>query len=157
MKKRVPVILLVLVLLTGMLSVSPTVHAGTISGAIDSRVEIDFPASITFNISAQSDNIIEDIRLHYRINRMAHARITSEVYINFIPSTSVSESWVWDMRMTGGLPPGSTVDYWWTVKDESGNVSVTPPKTVSINDERYEWQSLNEVDVRCSGCSRETG
>lgn len=147
MKKGISIILLTIVLLTGMLSVSPLAQADTVSGVIDSWVEIDFPTRITFNISVQSDNEIEDIRLHYRINRMTHARITSEVYIGFTPSTFVSENWVWDMRSTGGLPPGSTVDYWWTVTDETGDVTVTVPTMVNINDERYNWQSLTEGDV----------
>ena len=147
MKKTISILLLTVILFTGVLSVSPLAHAGTVSGVIDSWVDIDFPLRITFNISAQSEKIIEDIRLHYRINRMAHARITSEVYIAFSPSTSVSESWNWDMRTTGGLPPGSSIVYWWTVTDELGNVTVTETTTVNINDERYTWESLSERNV----------
>ena len=147
MKKRITIILLAIILLTGVLSSSPLAYAGTVSGVIDSWVEIDFPARITFNISVQSESKIEDIRLHYQINRMEHARITSEVYIGITPATSISERWVWDMRKTGGLPPGSTVDYWWTVVDELGNVTITNPTSISITDDRYNLQSSTEGAV----------
>ncbi len=146
MKKRILFVFLTIILLTGASGLSPA-YAGPVSGVIDSWVAIDFPARITFHIEAQSENKIEDIRLHYRINRMAHARVTSEVYIGITPATLISERWVWDMRMTGGLPPGSTIDYWWTVTDELGNVTETMPTTININDERYNWQSLTEGAV----------
>src|SRR4030042_1099462 len=73
-----------------------------------SSVVMNFPASITFKIAASSDTNLVDIRLHYLVNRMEHARVVSEVYLDFTPSPAVTTQWLWDMRKTGGLPPGSS-------------------------------------------------
>jgi hypothetical protein len=147
MKKRIVLVFLSVMLFAGLLPGSATVSAISVSTAIDSWVEIDFPTLITFKVMAQSENKINDLRLHYRIERREHARITSEVYIPIIPSISLKEYWEWDMRQTGGLPPGSTIDYWWTVTDELGNTTETIPKILEINDERYSWQSVTKGDV----------
>jgi len=78
---------------------------------------------------------------------MEHALIVSEIYLEFTPAPSVITQWIWDMRKTGGLPPGSSVTYWWTVTDANGVKVVTEPARVQIEDERYEWQSITEGDV----------
>ena len=123
------------------------VEASSELSVLSYSAEIDFPTRLTFDISAQSDANINDIRLHYQINRTEHARITSEIYIEFTPAKTVSTEWVWDMRKTGGLPPGSSLDYWWTVADVSGNSVQTSPIGVLISDDRYDWRSLTEGEV----------
>jgi hypothetical protein len=64
-----------------------------------------------------------------------------------MPATKVTTGWVWDMRKTGGLPPGSSVDYWWTVTDAGGNKVNTDPAQIQIEDKRYQWRSLTEGSV----------
>ena len=114
---------------------------------LEYSAEMEFPTRLTFNITAQSDVNINDIRLHYRINRTELARVTSEIYVEFTPSKTVSVEWVWDMRKTGGLPPGSSLDYWWTVTDAGGNSIQTPPVEMLVYDERYDWQKLTEGEI----------
>jgi len=112
-----------------------------------SSVVMNFPGSITFNISAGSDVNIVDIRLHYLVNRLEHARVVSEVLLAFTPSPKVTAQWVWDMRKTGGLPPGSSVDYWWTVADAGGKTLETAPATLQVKDNRYNWRALTRGKV----------
>jgi len=114
---------------------------------LDSSVQAEFPSSLSFNLSAESDADITDIRLHYIVDRVSFATITSEVYIEFMPGTEVDVAWAWDMRKTGGLPPGSGVDYWWTVEDASGDRVETARTTVQFDDKRYSWRSLTEGEV----------
>ncbi len=111
---------------------------------LDSSVEASFPALLNFKIKAAGPANISDIRLHYVIDKESFARITSEVYIDFVPGTSVNTQWIWDMRKTGGLPTGASVKYWWTVKDISGNKVETAPASISFDDNRYAWNSLIE-------------
>jgi hypothetical protein len=47
----------------------------------------------------------------------------------------------------GGLPPGSTVEYWWWVEDASGQDVETVPTEVHYDDTRYSWRSLTEGKV----------
>jgi hypothetical protein len=51
------------------------------------------------------------------------------------------------MIKTGGLPPESYVEYWWTIRDDDNNELVTDTVTVTFFDERYSWQSLTEGKV----------
>ena len=114
---------------------------------LDNSAEAEFPLKLSFNLSVESDVDITDIRLHYTVDRESYAQVTSEVYIEFVPDTSVDVQWSWDMRKTGGLPPGSSVEYWWTVEDVKGDKTATAPVRVQFNDDRYSWQSLSEGKV----------
>jgi len=111
---------------------------------LNTSVEAGFPTRLSFGLSARSDVNINDIRLHYAVDRISFAEVISEVYIEFAPATEIEVEWAWDMRKTGGLPPGSSVSYWWTLKDASGNTLETRPTQVPFDDVRYSWQSLTE-------------
>ena len=100
------------VLLTLIVSLLLVVHtsglaeAGSGLNVLDTSVRLEFPLKINFTLSAESDVAITDIRLCYRVERMSHAQVTSEIYIEFEPDTKVEVEWNWDMRKTGALPPG---------------------------------------------------
>jgi hypothetical protein len=85
--------------------------------------------------------------LHYTVEHDSYAQVISEVYIEFVPDTNVSVQWSWDMRKTGGLPPGSALEYWWTAVDAGGNKVSTTPVKVGFDDNRYSWRRLAEGDV----------
>jgi len=114
---------------------------------LDRSAEAGFPLSLKFSLSVESDVNITDIRLHYAVDRQSFAQVTSEVYVEFVSSVVVETSWIWDMRRTGGLPPGAAVVYWWTVEDADGNRAETPPAQVQFDDERFAWQSLTADEV----------
>ncbi|HXX59100.1 MAG TPA: peptidase MA family metallohydrolase, partial [Dehalococcoidales bacterium] len=101
-----------------------------------------FPTSIKFNISAQSSSPITDIRLHYSVEQTGFINVTAEGIAQFTPASSVTTSWTWDMVRSGGLPTGTVIDYWWTVKDKSGASSSTTPAKVNFDDTRYKWQEI---------------
>jgi hypothetical protein len=114
---------------------------------VDSSAQVVFPLAISFSLAAESDVNITDIRLHYRVDRMSFAPVTSEVYAEFQPAPVVTTSWSLEMVRIGGLPPGSSVEYWWTVEDAKNNKVATTPAKVSFEDSRYSWQSLAEGKV----------
>lgn len=124
-----------------------SVQAQTGPVILDSSAEIEFPLKLTFNLSARSDVNITDIRLRYTVDRLSFAQVTSEVYIEFVPATTVETAWTWDMRKTGGLPPGSIVEYWWTVKDSRNDSVATKPVRVQFDDIRHSWQRLTEGKI----------
>ena len=114
---------------------------------LDSSVQTEFPTQLNFSLSAQSEVNITDIRLHYIVDQLSHAQVTSEVYIEFAPATTVEVGWNWDMRRTGGLPPGSSLEYWWTVEDAKQDKVKTTPAQIQFDDTRYSWRSLTEGEV----------
>ncbi len=103
-----------------------------------------FPTTLDFNLAIESQAEIEDVRLHYLIDRESFARVTSEIIFDIIPSTSVTVSWALDMRKIGGLPSGSVIDYWWTMTDIQGNEYTTARQQLPFDDDRYLWHSLTE-------------
>jgi len=109
-----------------------------------SSAQVDFPLYLHFSLSAESDVNISNIRLHYTIDRTSFAEVISEVYIEFVPAASVEVSWTFDLRRIGGIPPGASIEYWWTVTDANAAQAETVPAQVQFDDLRYSWQSLTE-------------
>jgi len=146
MSKKSGLLALLICLLPVLLS-PVSVQAQDGLSILDSSVQIDFPAHLDFSLSARNDIDITDIRLRYNIDRVSYAQITSEVYIDFVPDTEVDVNWSWDMRRTGGLPPGAVIEYWWVVLDARGKKMETKPAIVEFDDLRYSWQILMEGKV----------
>jgi len=117
---------------------------------LDNSVEIRFPQELVFRLESQSPTDITDIRLHYQVDKMNYAKITSKGWPTFTPAARIKSSWTWDMRKAS-LPPGATVIYWWTIEDRAGNRFDTSPNTVQFDDNRYHWQTLT------TGSSTESG
>ncbi|MFH1003689.1 MAG: peptidase MA family metallohydrolase [Chloroflexota bacterium] len=140
MKKTASLVILTLLCLVAILSPAP-VQAQGIS-VLGSSAQADFPASLNFSLSARSGGSITEARLHYQVDRESFADVTSEVFVDFTPGPIVNLQYSLDMRRTGGLPPGSKVTYWWTLRDNSGGTVATAPTTVPFDDTRYQWRQL---------------
>ena len=146
MIKNITVLAIVFCLMLVVLS-PILVQAETELAVLESSAEAEFPYSLNFKLEAESNVNITDIRLHYWVDRDSFAQVTSEVLIKFVLDTSVAVSWTWDMIKSGGLPPGSIIEYWWTVTDADDNRVETTQFQVQFNDERYTWLSLTEGDI----------
>ncbi len=146
MSKRISLLALVVCLCLTLLSPSLAQAQGELT-ILDSSAQVEFPSRLGFTLSAESDVNIVDIRLRYAIDRVSFAEVTSEVYIEFVPATMVNVNWTLEMVKIGGLPPGSKVEYWWVVKDASGDKVETPPAQVQFADNRYPWRTLTEGRV----------
>jgi len=143
MIKKTGILALVVCLFLVVLSPSLAQVQGELT-ILDSSTQAEFPSRLSFSLSVESDVNITDIRLRYRVDRESFAQVISEVYIEFVPSTSVEAEWTWDMRKIGGLPSGSNVEYWWVVEDAKGERLETAPIQVQFDDNRYPWRSLVE-------------
>ncbi len=146
MKKKAALLALVVCLLLTVLSPSLVQAQGGLT-IVGSSAEAIFPSQLTFHLSARSDVNITDIRLRYTVDRASFAEVISEAYVQFTPSTAVDVSWTLEMVKVGGLPPGSSLEYWWTVEDASGDKAETVPAAVQFDDTRYSWRSLTQGKV----------
>jgi len=143
MIKKAALLVLVACLLVVLISPGLVQAEGGLA-ILGSSAQAEFPARLYFNLSAESDVNITDIRLCYIVDRASFAQVTSEVYIEFVPSAVIDVNWALEMVKIGGLPPGSGVDYWWMVEDAVGNRIETTPVRVQFDDNRFSWQSLTE-------------
>jgi len=114
---------------------------------LDSSAQVEFPSRLSFNLSAESDVDITDIRLRYTVERVSFAEVVSEVYVEFVHAPAVDIEWAFDLKKVGGLPPGSVIDYWWVVKDARGDEVETAPTQLQFDDNRYSWRSLSEGEI----------
>ena len=85
MNRKLGILAVVLCLFLALLSPGLVQAQGELT-IVDSSSEVGFPYKLDFTLSAWSDVDITDIRLHYRVDRMSFARVTSEVYIDFVPA-----------------------------------------------------------------------
>lgn len=113
-------------------------------GITQSSATFAFPNTLTFNVSATSSTALSDIRLHYVIERVTLANITSEVAVSFTPGKKVDTSWTLEMLKLGGLPTGTVIDYWWTVTDTAGGKVDSAKSKVNFEDKRYTWRSISD-------------
>jgi hypothetical protein len=150
MKKRFVLIALVLCLTLAAL-VPVVVQAQGELTVLDSSAEADFPYRMNFNLSVRSNFDITDIRLCYSVDRTSFADVFTEVSVDFLPGTTVDASFSLEMVMMGGLPPGSSLDYWWKVEDAGGAQLETAPSRVRFDDTRYQWVGLTEgrITIYC--------
>jgi hypothetical protein len=106
---------------------------------LDQSVETAFRDYITFNIDLESDSPITEARLLYRVaGQFATARGDAEIE----PGTQVQTSFTIDQNRDY-LPPGTELEYWWTITDEAGNELKTEPQPLLYLDDRHDWQTLS--------------
>jgi len=112
-----------------------------------SGAEPQFPSAITFTLEAEADSDIVDVDLEYRVLRRSLVPESCRVDVDFTDGETVTATWRWDMLETGGLPPGTEVEYRWRIEDAGNNVVETPPDTVRFDDLRYDWDHISNDDV----------
>jgi hypothetical protein len=133
-------------LLAAVISPAPLQAQGGITVS-KNTASIGFPTSIGFSLAATSESDITDIRLHYTTNRQSFAQVISEVFIDFTRASSVDIYWTLDMTRIGGLPPGVTIDYWWTLADADGSRLQTEVIRINYDDNRHDWKSLTQGEI----------
>ncbi len=112
----------------------------------DRGVVNNFPDRIVFNVSAQSDVPIEEVRLRYTILPDGTAASGAP---DFQPAPSVTTSFTLEGNNPPRiyLPPGTTIEYRWEVKDAAGNTATSEPATFFYNDIRFDWTPLEASGV----------
>ncbi|MEM9776721.1 MAG: peptidase MA family metallohydrolase, partial [Chloroflexota bacterium] len=105
-------------------------------------VSVSFPDSITFEIEASGESIIDKATLIYGTNGRSCQNTGSKQVIEFDPGQSVDLAWEWELKRSGSLPPGAEIWWEWQIEDEAGNVFTTERQTQLVEDERFDWTTL---------------
>ncbi len=109
--------------------------------------EVEFPDSINFQITVESATDISRLSLQYKLDKLTAIPVTSVAFPDYDPGPKVETSWKWDMRRTGGLPPGTTVTYWWSIDNADGAEADTPVQTLNFDDQRYSWRTTEQSQI----------
>ncbi len=110
--------------------------------------EMTFPNNIIFKIYTKSDSEITLIRLHYGTTQDTCGKVTAIAFPEFDSAKDVYAEWKWDMRQSGGEPPGATIWWQWEIKDKSGNTLLTDKKEIIWLDKIHSWQEISQGMIR---------
>lgn len=99
-----------------------------------------FSESILFRMHATSSVDIEEAMLYYWPARsivmgLAYPKVLAQ---NRNGSLEIFSEWQWEL-MPGSLPPGSTIHYFWALRDEAGNEYRSEEHIVEYHDARFTW------------------
>jgi len=142
--------LLVSALLVLALAFFPAGQVGAAGGSIEivsSDAQTDFPYTITFSLEARASTDIVDVDIECQVLRRSLVPVTCRSNVDFETGERVMVNWVWDMQDTGGLPPGTEIEYRWLIEDALGNTYASPYLRVRYDDLRYSWRGLTSGDI----------
>ena len=137
--------LLVLTLLIFPTQVSAQGDSIKVSG---DKATIVFPNSIEFKVNLESDTEISSVRLLYGTTQDTCGKVIAIAFPKIEPGKKVSASWEWDMRQSGGEPPGATIWWQWEVKDRTGNITLTEKQSTIWLDDIHSWRELDDGLIR---------
>ena len=121
-----------------------TTSAQTSPNIIRNEATPLFPEQITFDLELDPSHTVQTVELTFTVNKFscldADVRVPVELEGN-------SATWEWVLTRSGNLPPGATVNWFWTLIDQSGTVSTTDPQTLTFDDPRYSWQQIEAEGI----------
>ena len=128
------------------------IPCGVVAGSdgievISSEAQPDFPYGITFSLETMAAADIVDIDIECRVLRRSLVPVTCRTDVGFDSAQHVMVAWTWDMQDTGGVPPGTEIEYRWIIKDALGNVYTSLYYTVRYDDLRYNWRGITSGDI----------
>ena len=120
-------------------TVSSLSAAGGGIEVVATGAEVDFPGNVDMSLTAQGDADIVEVRLFYRI---VGSRIWAYAYPDFEPSNRITARLNLTGEVSGYLPPGAEVEYYYEITDSEGNMLRTEPSVVEYSDTRFEWEEI---------------
>ena len=133
--------LLPLVLAMVLYSGASSLHAtGEGVQVVSNTTEIKIPFEVTFQFRVKSDVEIKDIRLNYRNE---HGGNWNYSYLEFDSYTNVSSSFTLDLTGSNYIPPGSKIEYFYTITDVLGDLNLTDRTRFVVIDPRFSWRSTS--------------
>lgn len=118
---------------------------------ISDQVSTDgFPDEIVFELRAAPPVPVERAELRYSVRRLqcVSGAAVVDAELTDAGGGEVSAKREWNLRRTGGLPPGAVVSYNWRLAGD-GRAFETPERTFVYEDPRFQWRRLSGdgVDV----------
>ncbi len=143
------ILLLVLIVVSAPCRTAPAQLVDINGFRIQSDTKIDFPNYIEFHLDVESKAAISKITLNYRVDRLQLIPVMSVAFPEFEPANRVQTSWQWDLTRTGAVPPGTRVNYWWSIEDDEGRSASTEETTFCVQDDAYRWRHVSgdQIDL----------
>jgi hypothetical protein len=143
MKKIAAVLVLCLLLTHGVVSA----QSASVT-LVQNEAQLNFPNDITFSLDLNSTITIAKVKLHYGTTQDTCGPVSAIAFADITPGQNITASWKWDMRQSGGEPPGATIWWQWEVFDSQGNSQLSERKEIIWIDSVHPWQELDDGLIR---------
>ncbi len=137
---RFPVFILLILLLV---SLATPVRAQADVQVVHDAASLTFPESINFQAEFKSGVQITSVVLEYGSNQLTCGTVEAKAFPTLTPGTDVKVDWVWEMRQSGSLPPGTSLWWRWQVSVAGGAQFTSPTKTILWLDNIHSWQVIS--------------
>ena len=104
--------------------------------------DINFPEIITFQLQAVSSTEIISVHLEFGTDALACGESVSRaIPDDYEPDTEINVEWVWNLRRSGSVPPGTEVWWRWVLENEGGEKIETPVQNLIYLDDIFAWRT----------------
>ncbi len=100
---------------------------------------VDFPDSVTFRLKLDENTPISAATLIYQLGLNSCLEAGTQVPVEV---TGPEVEWTWVMSRSGNPPPGAQMWWQWVLTDQAGNVTQTPRQTLTFQDDRFDWRTV---------------
>ena len=114
--------------------------AGDAIRVLSDEAEVRFPGDVVFELELESEADVVEVRMYYRV---AHSGVWSYSYLDVGPSRMVRTSFSLDLSGAGYLPPGTEVEYYYSILDSQGYTLKTGLEAFVYLDDRFEWRTTD--------------
>ncbi|PKB72360.1 MAG: hypothetical protein BZY87_00805 [SAR202 cluster bacterium Io17-Chloro-G6] len=110
---------------------------------VEAKAESQFPDGIRFSVTANSVDVIDDIRVFFnKVDQQGRSAYRS---VDFEPGDSVAGESLLPSGSGGDyFPPGTKIEYSFEVRDKAGGVVRTDTQEFVYQDNRFEWETVVE-------------
>ena len=112
--------------------------AGDTIRVLSDESTVKFPGNVVLNLRVEADSRITEIRLYYRVSPSG---TWSYTYPQLTRTGEVEAIASLDTSGMNYLPPGTELEYYYSIRDSAGNVVVTRPETFIYIDDRLPWRT----------------
>jgi len=118
------------------------VSAAPLATVTNNQPTLNFPDSITFRATIESNVPITEVILEYGTEQLTCGSVIAKAFPQFTPGITVNPEWTWEMRQSGSLPPGANLWWRWRYTNENGTETVSEKKTLTWLDSKHDWQTV---------------
>ena len=141
MSRTVTLALVLFGLVTAVVLFNSTVFAaGGVIEVLSNEREVRFPVGVNFNLEVESEADIQEVRLYYRVTPSGP---WTYAYPNVTPSWRVETNFNLNISGVSYLPPGTEVEYYYSITDADGNTLETEIEIFLYVDGRFRWQTID--------------
>jgi hypothetical protein len=120
------------------------VSAASIAATVErNRAVLDFPNTVTFQLTLSAPAEIKRIVLEYGVDRLTCGEVVAKAFPDFTPAIRVETEWTWDMRQSGSEPPGARIWWQWRVTDAEGNEQLIERSEIVWLDSVHAWKKTS--------------